>query len=117
MGPVMRRLMTVTVTVMIAALAECGSGGQKARADGGTDGPGNVDSAIDPDAPASFDALGDAGPGADTATGAAAAACHAAIEAQCRRQAFCRGLDMAACVGLVTDRCPDYMPSARGART
>jgi hypothetical protein len=113
----MRRLLTVAV--MTAALAGCGPGGQTAGADGGTDRPGDFDGAGDPDAPAAFDAVIDAG--ADTAAGGtAAAACREAIATQCRRQSVCRGIDPATCVAAISpfaDRCPEYYFNPRSLRT
>src|SRR5689334_5952464 len=94
----------LAVSAGVLALAGCKSGGQTAHGDAGIDRPGDTDAdgALDPDAPAASDAVTEAGFPAD-ATGDAtpAATCRAAIEAQCRRQAACRGGDVDPCVSTV----------------
>lgn len=98
----------------VLAVAGCKSGGQTARGDGGIDRPGDSGGAANPDAPA----MPDVGSSADSDTaGTPAAACRAAIEAQCRRQAVCRGGTVDPCVATVVDRCPDYYFNPRSLRT
>jgi hypothetical protein len=114
-------LVAVAVSAGVLAVAGCGSGAQTARGDGGhgdgeIDRPADSDGAADLDAPASQDAVTEAG--ADSSTGGTpASACRAAIEAQCRRQAACRNLDVPSCVATVVDRCPDYYFNSRSLRT